>query len=163
MSQLKDSLIKEMKQYFGEDEKRIAHAIEVIRFAEEILKGEYGNEDIVIASAILHDIGIPESERKYGSNAGHYQEVEGPPIARKILEKYDLLKAFIDEVCEIIGNHHSPGKIDTINFKIVYDADCLVNFGDRLREKDEQYRIKLAEKVFLTATGKEIAIQIKDF
>lgn len=112
---------------------------------------------MVIASAILHDIGIPESERKYGSSAGHYQEVEGPPIARRILEKYDLLKAFIDEVCEIIGNHHSPGKVATINFRIVYDADCLVNFGDRLKEKDEQYRIKLVEKVFLTATGKEIA------
>jgi putative nucleotidyltransferase with HDIG domain len=163
MSQLKDSLLKEMKQYFGADERRIAHALEVTRFAEEILKGEDGNEDVVIASAILHDIGIPESERKYGSNAGHYQEVEGPPIARKILEKYDLPKAFIDEVCEIIGNHHSPGNVDTINFKIVYDADCLVNFGDRLREKDEQYRINLAEKVFLTATGREITKQISNF
>ena len=159
MSQLKDSLLKEMKQYFGEDESRISHAVEVTRFAEEILKGEDGDEDVVIASAILHDIGIPESERKYGSSAGHYQEVEGPPIARRILEKYNLPKAFIDEVCEIIGNHHSPGKVDTINFRIVYDADCLVNFGDRLREKDEQSRIKLVEKVFSTATGKEMAYE----
>ena len=58
MSQLKDNLLKEMKQYFGEDENRISHAVEVTRFAEEILKGEDGNEDVVIASAILHDIGI---------------------------------------------------------------------------------------------------------
>jgi len=161
MNQLKDNLLKEMRLYFGEDEKRISHALEVTNFAEEILKGEDGDEDVVISATILHDIGIPESERKYGSNAGHYQEIEGPPIAWGILEKYGLPKIFIDEVCEVIGNHHSPGKVDTINFKIVYDADCLVNFGDRLREKDEQYLNKLIEKVFLTLTGKKIAKNMK--
>ncbi|MGB9596287.1 MAG: HD domain-containing protein [Candidatus Poribacteria bacterium] len=134
MKDLKDEFLKEMIQYFGDDEKRISHAIEVTKYAEEILKGENGDREIVIASAIFHDIGIHESERKYGSSAGHYQEIEGPPIARKIMEKYNLPKDFVDEVCEIIANHHSPRKMNSINFKIVYDADCLVNFGDRIKK-----------------------------
>lgn len=155
--ELKDKFLQEMIQYFGDDEKRISHAIEVTKYAEEILKGENGDEDVVITAAIFHDIGIHESERKYGSNAGHYQEIEGPPIARSIMEKYNLPKDFIDEVCEIIGNHHSPGKVNSINFKIVYDADCLVNFGDRIREKGQKYVDKLVDKVFLTTTGGNIA------
>jgi len=160
MSALKEKLLKEMIQYFGDDEKRISHAIDVTDYAEEILKGENGDEDIVISAAIFHDIGIPESERKYRSNAGHYQEIEGPPIARKLLEKHNFPKSFIDEVCEIIGSHHSPGKVNTINFKIVYDADCLVNFGDQLRKRDQKFVDNLANKVFLTATGGNIARKI---
>ncbi len=160
MSGLKDKLLEEMIQYFGDDEKRISHAIDVTGYAEEILKGENGDEDVVIFASIFHDIGIPESERKYGSNAGHYQEIEGPPIARKILGKYDLPKAFIDEVCEIIGNHHSPNNLDTINFKIVYDADCLVNFGDQIRKKDREFVDNLVDKVFLTTAGGNIAKKI---
>jgi HD superfamily phosphodiesterase len=162
MSDLKDKLVKEMIQYFGDDEKRISHAIDVTGYAEEILKGENGDEDIVISASIFHDIGIPESERKYGSNAGRYQEIEGPPIARKILEKHNLPKAFIDEVCEIIGNHHSPDNVNTINFRILYDADCLVNFGDQIKKKDREFVDNLVDKVFLTATGGNIAKKINN-
>ena len=41
---------------------------------------------MVRAAAILHDIGIHEAERKHGSSSGRLQELEGPPIARAILE-----------------------------------------------------------------------------
>jgi len=160
MKNLKDILIADMKSYFGKDEKRIAHALKVTEFAEEILKEEDCNRDIVIAAAILHDIGIPESERKYGSNAGHYQEMEGPPIARGILSRHELKESFIDEVCEIIGNHHSPGKINTNNFKIVYDADCLVNMGNAFKRKTKDELVNIVEKVFLTETGKKIALRL---
>jgi len=155
--QLKDRLIAEMKQYFDGDEKRISHALRVTGFAEEILLEEKGNEDVVIAAAILHDIGIREAERKYGSSAGHYQEIEGPPIAREILKRQGLEEPFIEEVCEIIANHHSPGKVNTSNFKIVYDADWLVNLKDEHGHKDEEKISRIIDKVFSTPTGKKIA------
>lgn len=72
----KQVLINAMKNYFGDDEKRIKHALHVLAYAERILKQENGNPDIVIPSAIFHDIMIHEAERKYGSNAGRYQEIE---------------------------------------------------------------------------------------
>jgi hypothetical protein len=157
VKQLRDRLIAEMKQYFGEDERRVSHALEVTGFAEQILLEEEGDEDIVIAAAILHDIGIHEAERKYGSNAGHYQEIEGPPIAREILKRQGLGDPFIEEVCEIIGNHHSPGKVNTNNFRIVYDADCLVNLSDEFGRRDAKELSRRIDKVFLTPTGKRIA------
>jgi len=38
-------------------------------------------------------------------------------IARSIMEKLGIKESIIEDVCNIIGNHHSPGKIDTLNFK----------------------------------------------
>ena len=157
MAQLKDRLISEMKQYFGDDERRISHALRVTGFAQEILQEEDGDEDVVIAAAILHDIGIHEAERKYDSSAGRYQEIEGPPIAREILKRQGLEESFVEEVCEIVGNHHSPKNVDTSNFRIVYDADWLVNLNDEYGHKSKDELSRIIEKVFLTPTGKRIA------
>ncbi len=157
MGQLRDRLIAEMRQYFGEDKKRIQHALKVTEFAEEILKGEKGDGNVVIAAAILHDIGIHEAERKYGSSAGHYQEIEGPPIAREIMKRAGLEEAFVKEVCEIIGNHHSPRKVNTINFKILYDSDLLVNLGDKYGDRGKRIIPKRIDRIFMTSTGKKVA------
>lgn len=123
----KETLLDRMRAYFGADQKRIKHAERVLAAAEEILKTEKGDPEVVIASAILHDIGIHAAEKKYNSNAGKYQEIEGPPIARRILEDLGFDENIIREVCEIIAHHHSPGKVNTLNFKILYNADVLVN------------------------------------
>ena len=91
MRDLRDRLIGRMKEYFGEDEHRIRHALNVTEYAERILTHEVDTErDIVIAAAVLHDIGIPEAVRKHGSAAARYQELEGPPIARGIMLREGL-------------------------------------------------------------------------
>ena len=123
----KDQIIKEMQAYFGADQKRINHALKVTQYAEELLAKGAGDYDVVIAAAVLHDIGIHEAEGKYNSNAGQYQEIEGPPIARGILEKLGATSALIEEVCEIIAHHHHPGVVQTKNFQILYEADYRVN------------------------------------
>ena len=74
-----DALIKEMRKVFGDDERRVRHAYRVLDFAEQILKGEQADPLVVRAAAVLHDIGIHEAERKHGSAAGKYQEMEGVP------------------------------------------------------------------------------------
>lgn len=124
---MRNQLIREMENYFGKDQRRINHAKKVLRYAEEMLDREGGDPEVVTAAAILHDIGIHAAEKKYGSNAGKYQEIEGPPIAKKILQKIDFPPGKIDEVLQIIACHHSPGVVRTQNFKILYDADCRVN------------------------------------
>lgn len=153
----KEKLLEEMEAYFDSDTKRINHAKNVMRFAEEILKQGQAEWHIVIPASILHDIGIKEAERKYGSSAGHYQEKEGPEIARKILAKLSFKKEHIEEICGIIAHHHSPGKIDTENFKVLYDADWLVNLKGEVDTKDKAKLSGIIEKVFLTEAGKELA------
>jgi len=145
---LKDRLIGRMRKYFGKDERRIRHALCVTEYAERILQHEENaDRDVVIAAAILHDIGIHEAERKTGSSAGKYQEIEGPPIAREIMLREGLPEELVVEVCEIIAHHHTPGVVDTVNFKVLYDADLIVNLEDK----------ELSKGKFLTEGGRKVA------
>jgi len=157
---MRDKLIDEMKKVFGDDQKRISHALAVLDYAEQILVVEGGDPLIVEAAAILHDIGIHEAERKYASAAGNYQEIEGPPIAEKILAKYDLDGKTIEHICWIIASHHSAKDIDTMEFRIVWDADWLVNIPDELSGKSRDELAKLIDRIFKTKTGHRIAVEL---
>jgi hypothetical protein len=156
-----DEIIHRMVNYFGTDVRRINHALKVYSFASFIGRREELTSlelDIIDLTAILHDIGIRVSEQKYHSSAGNYQEKEGPPIARQILEESGISAKSIDRICYIIGNHHSYTKIDGIDFQILVEADFLVNiFEDEMKLSVIQ-RIK--EKYFRTETGKMLIDQM---
>lgn len=154
----KERILSEMKKYFGNDTKRIFHAVKVTYFAEKILQQEKGaDRKVVIMSAILHDIGIKECEKKYNSTNGQLQEKEGPPIAREIMTKFGMKQEIIDEVCKIIASHHSPGEVDTLNFKILWDSDWLVNIEDEFDLNNKEKLEKIIDNIFMTSTGKKIA------
>ncbi len=163
---LKDRVAIEMKRYFKTDFKRISHATRVARYAERIGKTEgQGNMAVILSAAYLHDIGIHEAEKKYNSTASKYQEIEGPPIARSIMEKLGAKEELIDEVCDIIGHHHHPKPEETASFKAVYDADLIANIEDNHKDKpiDADRLEKVIGKSFLTESGgieaKEILIK----
>ena len=159
---LKDRVAIEMKRYFKTDFKRIGHATKVARHAERIGKMAAGNLAVILCAAYLHDIGIHEAERKYNSTAGPYQEQEGPPIARDILEKLMAREALVEEVCDIVGHHHHPREDDTVNFKVVYDADLIVNLeeGQKDNPKTNDELEALIDKAFLTESGKTEAKKV---
>lgn len=146
--------MKKMIQYFGRDAKRINHALKVYSFSKSIgeLEGisDWKLEALEIA-AILHDIGIKESERKYGSSSGKYQEMEGPPVARELLEGSLLTGECVDRICYLIGNHHTYSKIDDIDFQILVEADFLVNIFENRTERKEIESIR--QKYFKTGIG----------
>lgn len=127
----KDRIAVEMKKYFGRDFKRIGHATQVARHAEAIGSKEGGDMAVIMAAAYLHDIGIVEAEKKHDSSAARFQESEGPPVAREILERLGAAEPLIEEVCDIIGHHHHPGEMETLNFKVIYDADRIANLTEK--------------------------------
>ena len=159
---LKDRVAIEMKRTFKTDFKRIGHATKVARHAERIGKMEAGNLAVILCAAYLHDIGIHEAQRKHDSTAGQYQEQEGPPIARDILERLGAKEALIEEVCDIIGHHHHPREGDTVNFKVLYDADRIVNLEEAHHEapKSTSELEALIERSFLTESGKAEARKV---
>ena len=158
---IKEIAISKMKQLFGEDDKRVDHALKVLRFSEEILQGENVTGKIaetVMLTAILHDIGIHEAERKYNSNFGMYQEIEGPPIAKRMLREMGIRNRTIERVCYIIGGHHTPSKVDDVDFQILWEADLLVNIEESGLMTDKNVNVRtIISKNFKTATGKRIA------
>ena len=152
-----DKLIEEMKEVFQSDTKRIEHALAVLDYAEQIQAVEGGDPLVVKAAAILHDIGIREAQRKHGSSAGKYQEMEGPPIAEQILRKYDIDADKIEYIGKIIANHHSDRELDTTAFRIVWDADRIVNLNEEHGDLDKEKIERVLARVFKTEKGKALA------
>jgi DNA-directed RNA polymerase subunit RPC12/RpoP len=157
---IRQALLKELETYFGEDRRRIDHAKRVLGYAEELLKKESGDWHVIVPASILHDVGIKAAEQKYGSAAGHLQEKEGPEIAKKILFRVGLGVQATAEICDIIAHHHSPGSLDTQNFKVLYDADMLVNLEETIEGKDEEEKKRIIGRAFLTPAGREIAVRV---
>jgi len=153
MQQVMEAMIR----YFGNDTRRISHALTVHAFA--LMLGSHESLDavgrkIIGYTALLHDIGIHEAERKYHSAAGVYQQIEGPPVARQILMDHGVSRPIIERVCYIIANHHSYHAIDRIDFQIVVEADFLVNFSE---ERMQPAAIEsVCQNVFRTAAGREL-------
>lgn len=88
--------------------------------------------EIVIASALLHDVGIKISEEKLGHNTGKTQEEFGPPVAEELLRAIEFPSDKIEKIKEIIGNHHSPSRYDYIELEILKQADRIVNEKEKI-------------------------------
>ncbi len=159
---LKDRVAVEMKRYFVTDFKRIGHAGKVARFAEKLGKQEKADLAVVLCAAYLHDIGIKNAEEKYNSSAAKYQEQEGPAVARELLEKLGAKEPLVDEVCDIIGHHHHPRDEETLNFKVLYDADMLTNMDECEKKNgvDADVFSKKIDRLFLTDSGRALAKEV---
>ena len=155
MAKLSGLIINKMISYFNNDVKRINHALKVYSFSKSIgeLEGLDEKQMLILEiSSILHDIGIKQSEKKYNSTAGKYQELEGPPIAKELLKDIKLEKDILDRICFLIGHHHSYNRIDKIDLQILVEGDFLVNaYEDKLNY--DQIKI-VKDKYFKTKTGK---------
>ena len=149
--------IEAMRREFAGDDKRIDHALAVLSHAEDIMKAEGGDPKVVLTASILHDIGIKEAEKKHGSAAPKYQELEGPAIAKRILREIGLPEAAVSDVVEIVGAHHSARCRDTVEFRTVWDADHLVNLPEEHPELEGEKLERFIEKTFRTETGKQKA------
>ncbi len=146
-----------MESYFGSDVRRIAHAQDVFRYAVELLHYVDADPVLTLTSAYLHDIGIPEAERKFGRCDGKLQEQEGPPIARNLLADLGAEEAFVDQVCELVGNHHTPAGVDSPEFRILWDADALVNLADVTADKQPYAVESILNKSMVTEAGYRLA------
>jgi HD superfamily phosphodiesterase len=155
------TIINEMIKYYAKDPRRVNHFLKVFSFAKSIGELEGINQEtqeILEVAAIMHDIGIKVSEEKYNSSAGNYQEIEGPPVAREMLSKFNFDEKFIDRICYLIGHHHTYSKVDGIDYQILIEADFLVNIYEDEIKADQIEIIK--EKYFKTKAGIDFLINL---
>ena len=94
------------------------------------------------------------------SAAGKYQEIEGPAIAGGILVKYGMSSEKVEHVCRIIASHHSAKDIDTLEFRIIWDSDWLVNIPDECGKMSKDKLKGFIKKIFRTKKGREIAKEV---
>lgn len=148
-------IVTAMMRYNAGDAKRIQHALKVYAYAELIGGREGLGEPALSAlktAAALHDIGIHRCEMKYGSSAGNYQELEGPPVARELLAPFCLPEDFVERVCFLIGHHHTYSGVDGPDYRILLEADLLVNLYEDSASAQQAHA---AAKHFRTNAGRE--------
>ncbi|MDC7226779.1 MAG: HD domain-containing protein [Spirochaetales bacterium] len=125
---LKARLTAELCSFFGNDFKRIEHALEVLNYSEIIAARIGGcDNEIITAASLFHDLGIKPAEEIYGHNNGKLQEELGPAEARLILNGQGFDKAKTDIVCDIISNHHSASRFKYPELEVLKQADAIVN------------------------------------
>lgn len=153
MKQLND-VISKMIEYYSGDPRRINHFLKVYSFAKIIGEREnldFKTQKILEIAAVTHDIGIKNSEKKYQSSLGKYQEIEGPPEAEKLLCKIGIERSIIDRVMYLIAHHHTYTNINGMDYRILIESDFLVNaYEDNLSVGSI---VTAKEKIFRTETG----------
>lgn len=126
-------IVKALTDFFGDDYRRIEHALRVLHHADNLMSGrEDCDEDIVVACALLHDVGIKPSEEELGYNDGKTQEEYGPPVVESLLREISFPAEKIEKVKEIVGNHRSPSRYDYAELEILKAADKEVNQNEKI-------------------------------
>jgi hypothetical protein len=159
---LKERIALEVKKYLGTDFKRLKHALNVARWAEQILKREGGNPLIVLGAAYLHVVidaagAIRKDEKRASTGQG---EKEGVTIAREILKTLGVENEWIEEICHMIEQLHHPGQEGTLNSRILCEAHGLANIQERVGREDQEHLEKMVAETFKTSTGREMAADL---
>lgn len=143
--------IEAMALYYGRNRNLVNHALKVYAWTRAIAEGEGSLSENrlqkLLLGAVMHDIGIPEARRQFGSSAGVYQQRLGPKIARQLLQKLGAENDVLQRVEYLIANHHTysaPGD----DLQMLFEADLLVNL-DEGNVKD----IQNSRPIFKTQTG----------
>jgi hypothetical protein len=159
---LKDRVAIEMKRYFKQDFKRIGRATRVARYAERIGKKEGGNLAVVLTAAYLHDVGEREAETTQGAGDSSRDAEKRSAVARKILMNLGARGELIDEVCHILAHGRRPKTGDSVNDRVVYDAELMVDLEEKEKgnPKGPEALAKEIDTLFLTKAGKEVAREL---
>lgn len=148
-------LISAMIEYETGCAQRIQHFMKVYGFAKTIgvmERLDCAALDTLEAAAIVHDIGIRPSLEKYGSDAGPYQEKEGPAPARGMLRELGYPEETVDRVCWLVAHHHTYQPVGGMDHQILIEADFLVNLFEN-NSPPEKIR-SVYENIFRTETGR---------
>jgi hypothetical protein len=78
------------------------------------------------------------------------------------LTKLGAEEGIIAEVCDIIGHHHTPREEETLNFKVIYDADLIVNLEEKQKESPtpSDHLENIITKSLLTKSGQDLARKV---
>ena len=137
---LKDRVALEVKRVLGQDFQRIAHAVKVARYVEEIAREEKA-EPVLALCAYLHlFLEGPEPE--------------GREMILSILERLAAGPELTDRIVGIIEHFHA-GAVDSIETRVLADAHRLALAEEKKDDGADQ------GKEYLTETGGRLARQLQ--
>lgn len=147
-------IVKKMIDYSEGNLHDIQHFLKVYAYAKTIgeLEGLDSDKQFILeVAAVTHDIACPLCREKYGSTDGRLQEEEGPPLVRTFLAESGMSQADIERVAYLVGHHHTYTGVEGEDYRILLQADYLVNADEMNHSKG--YILHAKDKIFRTESG----------
>lgn len=139
----------------------IAHYTKVHSFARTIgvLEGLSDEEQLTLElAAIVHDIACPLCRRKYGNTNGVYQEKEGGPLSEEFFRDMEIPESMKERIVYLVSHHHTYTNVDGRDYRILLEADFLVNADESHMSKESVEEGK--KNIYRTKTGTKLLEEI---
>ncbi len=148
---LASRLIQAVKDEFSQQQSCIARALMVFRHAKQLACKEGGDLRLVLAAALLLDVG------RHPTPDGKTPQTADAARVEKVLQEIGLDPDTIRGICRLIEICRAGIEPDTIEAKVVHDSDTLAGLASLSRDADRQKVQDIIDTELKTATGKERA------
>ena len=106
----------------------------------------------------MHDIACPLCRQKYGNTNGVYQEKEGGPLCEEFFRDVDIPKSMKARIVYLVSHHHTYTNVDGRDYRILLEADFLVNADESNMSKEAIEEGK--KNIYRTKTGTKLLEEI---
>ncbi len=148
------SAVEKMVDFYRGNIHDINHFMKVWGFARNIGEAQGVDEDtqrILELAAVVHDIACPLCREKYGNASGKHQEEESAPLVDAFFADMPVEKSDVERIKWLVTHHHTYTNVDGIDYRILLEADFLVNAGESGYSKEMIENAR--ENIFFTEAG----------
>ncbi len=114
-----------LERYLSNAEYRWNHTLRVTQFGKVIAENEAADVELVVAACLLHDLAWFDTNADNSREHGRI----GAEKARPVLINLGYKKVQIENICYAVATHVDVDHPDTLEAKILSDADNVDRFG----------------------------------
>jgi hypothetical protein len=153
-------LIQSVEKELAGDQPRLARALLVFQHAKQLLEREGGDPRVVLAAALLLPF-MPEDLTSSDCTADQPPcLLAGSTSARQILQHVGFQGDTIRGVCGLIRAYRTTKERNTLELRIVSDADRLARFAEQDRGMAPEVLEGIVQRDFHTSAGKQRAREL---
>jgi hypothetical protein len=114
-----------LDRYLSNADYRWKHTLRVAQFGKVIAENEAANVELVVAACLLHDVAWFDTNAENSHDHGRI----GGEKARPVLQNLGYTQTQISSICYAVATHVDEDNPDTLEAKVLSDADNVDRFG----------------------------------
>jgi len=114
-----------LARYLSNVDYRWKHTLRVAQFGKVIAENEAADVELIVAACLLHDVAWFDTNADNSREHGRI----GAKKARPFLESLGYTPEQIDKICYAVAAHVDTDNPDTLEAKVLSDADNVDRFG----------------------------------